>query len=178
MKRMLRRMATERARSPTHKLHPDSDSGELDQGDVVFGMLLVARGDGAIVFDFAEEPFDRIAQFVKRHVEGGMADPVGHGPDIGDGTALFHRCSQGIGVVSPVGEQDIARTQAVEHVSGAAPVVGLARRNLEQDRQPIGIDQCMNFGGQPASRAPHASGVNVVPSLGLRTPFLLLAPCW
>jgi hypothetical protein len=87
------------------------------------------------------------------------------------------RIAQSVGVIGPVGQKDIACTHAIEHVGGTAFVVGLARRDLEQDRQAVGIDQRVDLGGQPASRTPHASGVSSVPGRGLRTPFLLLEPC-
>lgn len=135
----------------THKAHPDSSGGELDQGHVVFGILFVSRGYGAVVLDFAEEAFDCVAQFVERGVEDGMSDPIRHGLDIGHDAALFHCGAQDVGVVGPVGKQDLASLQTVEHISGAASVVGLTRRDLEQDRQTVGIDQRMDLGRQPAS---------------------------
>jgi hypothetical protein len=63
-------------RSPTHKLDPDSGCCQLDEGEVVFAVFLVSRGDGAVVFDFAEEPLDCVAQFIELGAEGGFVDPL------------------------------------------------------------------------------------------------------
>lgn len=100
-------------RSPTHKFHSDSGIGELDEGKVVFGMLFVSSCDGAIVFDFAGEPLDCVAQFIEPGAEGRFANPLRHEPDIGPNAAFCHLAVQGIGVISAVGEQDIAWSQTV-----------------------------------------------------------------
>jgi hypothetical protein len=113
-------------------------------------MLLVSGCDGPVMFDFAEDPLDCIAQFVELCAEG-RVDPIGHGFDVGDCTALCQHIAQSVGVIGAVGQKDIACIHAVEHIGGAASVVGLARRDLEQDRQTVGIDQRVDLGRQPAS---------------------------
>jgi len=59
-------------------------------------------------------------------------------------------------------------------------VVSLPLGELERYRIAVGVDDGVNLGGQPASRAPHASGRRDVPRGGvgfLRAPFLTLAAC-
>ena len=84
-----------------------------------------------------------------------------------------------VAVVGAVGDQDLTGAEALKHVGGAPAVVSLSLGQLQGDRQAVGIDEGVDLGGQPASRAPHAAGVRSVPSRGvLRTPFLPFAPCW
>ena len=112
-------------------------------------MFFVSGCDGAVVFDFAEEPLDCVAQFIEAGAEGRFADPLRHEPDIGPNAAFCHLAVQGIGVISAVGKQDIAWSQTVEHVGCAAPVVRLSGGDLQQDRQAIGIDKSVYLGRQP-----------------------------
>jgi hypothetical protein len=91
-----------------------------------------------------------------------------------------HRVAQRVAVVGAVGEQNLSGLQPVEHVSSAAAIMRLSFCELDRDRQTVGIDQGVDFGGQSAARTPHALGSSVVPSLGwrgVRTPFLTLPPC-
>ena len=81
-------------------------------------------------------------------------------------------------VVGAISEQHVALAQGAEHIGGASAVVCLAGRQLERDREAARVNQRVDLGSQPAARAPHASGVNVVPGGVLRTPFLPLAACW
>lgn len=53
-----------------------------------------------------------------------------------------------------VGKKDMARLDGLEHVGGRASVMGLTFGQLEGDRTAGGIDQGVNFCGQPAPRAP------------------------
>ena len=80
------------------------------------------------------------------------------GSDVGSGAARGEALAQGIGIIGAVGQQNVAAAERAEHVLGAAPVMGLAFGELEQDRQAAGVDQGMDFGRQPAARATHATG--------------------
>ncbi len=113
-------------------------------------MLLVSCCDGPVVFDFIEESLDSVAQFVEAGVEGQFADPLRHEPYVGQDTARCHFSVQGIGVIGTISKQNISCAQTVEHIGGAASIMSLAWRDLEQDRQAIGIDQRVDLGGQPS----------------------------
>ena len=65
---------------------------------------------------------------------------------------------QGVGVVGAIGQQNVATAEGAQHVVGAASVMGLALGDLQRDRQAAGVDQRVDFGGQPAARATHATG--------------------
>jgi hypothetical protein len=71
--------------------------------------------------------------------------------------------------------------QALQHVGSASAVMRLAGRQLQCDRQTIGIDQRMDLAGQPAARAPNAWDVSIVPGGGrgvLPTPFYRGGVLW
>ena len=66
--------------------------------------------------------------------------------------------AQGVGIISPVGQENRAGPYGIEHVLGAAPVMGLAFGELQENRQPHGIDERMDLGCQTTARATHATG--------------------
>ncbi len=78
--------------------------------------------------------------FVKEVAEDRFDHALRHGEDIGPSTSRIHFCAQGIGVIGPVGKQDIAFANAIEHVRRAAAIGGLSFGQLEHDRQPHRID--------------------------------------
>ena len=103
---------------------------------------------------------------------------MGHRLDVGPGAARRHRRAQGIAVIGPVGEQDLAFANAGQQVGRAASVMGLPLAQLERDRVAVGSDDGMDLGGQSAARTPHACGRSEVPGGGRRRPpFLTLAAC-
>jgi hypothetical protein len=48
---------------------PDSSGGEVDRGEEISGGFVVARGDGAERFEFAEEVLGQVARLVEVVVE-------------------------------------------------------------------------------------------------------------
>jgi hypothetical protein len=110
------------------------------------------------LLEFAEEPLDQVALAIEPFVEPWHIDPVRHGFDIGLGVAFGEALAQRIAVVSPIGEQNVTVHDRVQHVLGAASVMGLAFGDLQKDRQAAGIDEGMDFGGQPVPRTAHATG--------------------
>lgn len=114
-------------------------------------MFFVSCGDGSEVFDLAEETFDLVSVPVEEGAEGGDILPVGHRLDAGPGSAFGKLSAHGIGIISPVSEQDLSVTQPAQHVCRAASVMCLPGRDLQDNRQAIGIDKGMGFGGQAAS---------------------------
>ena len=114
-------------------------------------MLFEACGDGAKVFEFIEEAFDEVSLFVEFFVEPRDVHAVRHGLDVGLGAAFGQGNAQGIAVIGAVGEQGLAGADTVQHILGAAAVMGLALGQLQGERIAVGIDHRMDFGGQSAS---------------------------
>ena len=159
---------------------PDADSGELDEGEVVCGVFLVSGGDGSVVLELVEEALDLVPVAIQEGTECRRVAPVRHRFDVRPGALGGHGSSQRIAVVGAVSEEGLPGMQPVEHVGGAAAVMGLAFCQLDRDRQAVGVHQRVDLGGQTAARTPHALGSRVVPSPGwggVRTPFLTLPPC-
>src|SRR5690606_9122992 len=157
---------------------PYSDGSELDECEVVVGVFFVSRGDGAEVLEFVEEALDEVSVTIKKGTESRRVEASGHRFDARPGAAFLDRLTQSVGVVGAVSEQDVSLAQTVQHIERASAVMGLAGRELEGDGPPLGIDQGMDLGRQSTSRAPHASGVRLVPNGGFRPPFFAFAPCW
>ena len=78
------------------------------------------------MLEFVEEAFDQIALPVEPFAERGGIEPVWHRPNVGPGAAFRHGIAQSVGIVGPVGQQNVALLDALEHVVGAAPVMRLA----------------------------------------------------
>ena len=97
---------------------------------------------------------------------------------VGAGTLGGHGRAERVAVVGAIRQQDLAGAEAAQHVDGDLPIMGLALRQLQENREAVGVDDGMEFGRQSASRAPHALGSSRVPSggrRGLRTPLFDIA---
>ncbi len=114
-------------------------------------MLFVSSCDGAEVFDLAKETLDLVAVSIQEAAEGWDVFPVRHRFDASPRPTTFQACAHGIGIISAVGEQDLTFAQTTQHIARAAPVMGLSRREFEDDRQAVGIHQGVDFGRQAAS---------------------------
>src|SRR5690606_28574171 len=132
--------------------------------------------------ELVEEALNQVAEAVEIGAEGRHVDAARHRLDIGPGATLGQTRSQGVAVIGAVGKQNLARPDGCEHIGGAASVMGLPGAELQHGWVAVGSDHGMDLSRQPAPRAPHASGSNVVPRRGLRgvleAPFLTLVPCW
>jgi hypothetical protein len=120
------------------------------------------------MLELAEEPLDEVAVAVKPRAEGWHVYVWRERLDVGPGAAAGHHGPQGIIVIGTVGDQDLAVADGVQHVGRAASVMCLSLGQLQRNGIPVGIDHSMDLGGQPAPRAPHASGWSKVPSVGWR----------
>ena len=140
-------------------------------------MFFEACGDSSKMLELVEEALDEVAISKQEGAEGGNAHAARHGFDVGPGAAAFHLCAQSVAVIGSIRQKDLATGDVGQHVGGALTVMGLAGRELEEDGQAIGVDQGVDLGRQPASRAPHALASREVPSGGLRAPFLTLEAC-
>ena len=113
-------------------------------------MLFVTSGDGAEVFELAEEPLDDIPITVEEAAEGGHVRPCRHWFDAGPAAFLLHPPSQSVAVIGGVGEQDLAFAKIVQHVLGASAVMGLTGRELQLHWQAVRIDEGVDLGSQAA----------------------------
>lgn len=110
------------------------------------------------MFEFTEEALDGVALAIDPSAERESFDAVGHGADVGPCAPFGHCSAQAVAIVGAVGEQDVARLDRLQHVGGRASIVSLALGQFEMDRSALGIDKRVDFGGQAAARATHATG--------------------
>lgn len=80
---------------------------------------------------------------------------------------LVDEIVQAVGVVGAIG-QNLAGRDATDQIAGGRHVILLARAEDEADRQAKRIDYGVDFGAEPAARAPE--------SLGLSAPLFTRAP--
>ena len=55
---------------------PDTDRGEFDEGQVVYGPLLVSGGDRAVVLELVKKALDQISVAIQEAAESGLGDPA------------------------------------------------------------------------------------------------------
>ena len=125
----------------------------MDGGEKISRGFVVARGDGAELFEFAEEVLDQVARLVEMFVEiagrGAVAAERNDRPFAGLGERPDDPL---VGIVSLVGDQDGGgdlRQQGVR----AGKVMRLSGGQVEGERVAEGIDQGMDFGAQSAFAA-------------------------
>ena len=118
----------------------------MNCGEEISGGFVVARGDGAILLELAEEILDEVARLVGVPVEIALDLAVALGRD----HDRLSPCQQGlnhpfIGIEGFVCQQGRGRHVWQQRV-GAFQVMGLARRQNEVQRIAQCVDKRMNLG--------------------------------
>ena len=134
-------------------------------GEDVVVALVIAGGNGAEVFEFAEEALDLIALPIEDWIEGREAFSGRHEVDVGHSTAFGEAVAQPVAVTGAIGQQGLTGPGAVIHVRAGSPVMRLSFGRLsfgqfQADRTATRINQRMDFRGQPAARATHGPKEN------------------
>ena len=75
---------------------PNSDGGEFDEGEIAFGVLFVAGGEGPEVFDLVEETLDLVPVAAEECAEGENVLAVRHRLDAGPCAPGFQVGAHGI----------------------------------------------------------------------------------
>lgn len=110
------------------------------------------------MLDLAEEALDQVVVPVQERTEGQHLLAIGHRLHVRPRTLLGHPGSQRVAVVGSITQQDLARTQPVQHVCRRAPIMRLAFRDLQRHGTALGIHQRVDLARQAATRATHATG--------------------
>ena len=114
--------------------------------------FVVARGDGAIVLDFVEEPLNKISLAIERVIAIALHLAVGFWRDHWSDCPLVECVDQRIGVVSLVADER-TRIGIFEQRLSASQVMVLPWRQHQAARIAQGIDESVDFGGQSAARS-------------------------
>ena len=86
------------------------------------------------MFKFVEEAFDEVTIAIEERAEGRDAFSVGHWLDACPCAPRCQGISHGIAIVGTVGQQNAAFAEAIEHIIGRSPVMGLSFGQLQPDR--------------------------------------------
>ena len=115
--------------------------------------LVVSRCDRAIDLQMADHALDAVAITIEALVPANFGFACCFGWDAGADTGGVQRGADGIGVVAFVGKQ-LRRPLVGEghHVFERRAVGRFARREMEDEREPSGVTETMNFTGEPAPR--------------------------
>jgi len=122
-------------------------------------VLVEAGGDCSKMLDPVEEPLDAITMLVDARAEGGRIGAMVEGPDVRKGAGIRDLRPQRVTVVAAIRQQDAIGTEQPEHFLASPSVVSLAFGQLEEDREPVRVDDRVDFGRKPAAGAPHATTV-------------------
>ena len=147
---------------------PEADAGEGDCGEEVSCELVMADRDASKVLELVEETFHEVALAVQVMGCGALLPAVPLGRDVGARAVVGNELEDGAGVIAAVGDGVPGRLKAVKESRHGSLVGGLARGEREAARQAKAVDDDMDFGAQPASRA--SDGV-------VRTPFFPPTAC-
>ena len=135
-------------------MEPDDDRGEVDGCQKVGGALVVAGGDGAVLFELGEEVLDQVARLVEVPVIRPEVLAVGLGRD--------HRRLAGLcewfdhprlGIKRLVGDQH-ARGEVRQQGIGSLQVGRLPRRERAAGRVAERVDRGVDLGAQATPAAP------------------------
>ena len=109
------------------------------------------------MLDPVEEALNPVAELVGSRTEGWRIDAVAHGADVRIRTLIRDQRPQRIGIVAAISKQQTVFADLAQHVVSAGAVVRLAFRQLDVDREPVRIDERVDFGREPAAGTAHAT---------------------
>lgn len=121
------------------------------------------------MLELAEEAFDQIAFAIEPLAEAGFPFAIGFGRDVRHCALRFDQVADAIGVISLVGKNDGARIKAIQQAESGGCVMRLPRCQAEPDREPLRVDDGVDFGREPASGATETM---------ISIPLFAVAACW
>ena len=93
------------------------------------------------MFEFVEEALDGITPFVQVMTEDRWFETIGHCTNIAPGPAFSKPFAKGVGIVSPIRQENVPCQHGVKHIFGAAPIVCLTFGELQDNGQASGIEE-------------------------------------
>ena len=134
---------------------PQADAGQLDEGEIVGGELVVASGDAATLLDLVEEPLDQIAVPVEVRTEADRVLAIAFRRDVCPRALLAGECPNPVRVISSICQQHGSWLQSGQEHRTEPIVMRLTGREAELHRQTIGVHDGVNLAGKSASRTAH-----------------------
>jgi hypothetical protein len=103
------------------------------------------------MFELAEEALDEIALAIKALGEAGFPLSISLGGYVWRRALFLDERANAVGVVGLIGQDNDAGSQAVEQLIGDLSVVRLPGRQADPDREPLGVDDDVDFRREAAS---------------------------
>ena len=120
-------------------------------------MLVEAGRDGAKMLDAVEEPLDAIAMLVDARAESGRIGAMVERPNVRQRAGVGDFRPEPLAVITAIGQQDAVWAKQSEHVLAGLSVVRLPLGQLEEDREPVRVDNRVDLGRKPAAGTSHAT---------------------
>ena len=124
---------------------------DIEEG---LGEFVISRGDRAVDLQMSDHTFDAIALAIDAPVPADIRFACGFGWDAATDARVVQAGTNGICVIALIGEEIggplIGKR---DHIFERRAVCGFAGREMEDEREPSGITETMNFTGEPAPRA-------------------------
>ena len=134
-------------------IEPNRSGGEADGGEEIPGGFVVARGDRAELFEFAEEILDQMALFVEFAIEVARRQTVWSRRDYSGFASRRQRVEHStIGIEGAICDQQVGGHVRQQCIS-PGQVVRLSRRQQQVQRIAERVDQRMDLGAQTAAAA-------------------------
>jgi len=121
------------------------------------------------VLELAEEALNQIALAVERLAKAWFPFAIGFRGYVRHRALGFNQGADGIGIVGFVSQNDGARIEAVEQLICGWPIMCLPCGQAEPDREPLRIDDGVDFGRKPASGTTETM---------ISIPLFAVAACW
>jgi hypothetical protein len=141
----------------------------LDHGEEVLSQFIVTGSDAAEMLQLGEEALDEVSLTVKPCAEVRFRRPVGLGRDVGKRPPVAERRADAIGIVCLVCEHDRTGDNVIQQCVGGLPIVTLSGGEAQPDREPLRIDDRVDFCRKPTSGATEAM---------ISIPLFAVAACW
>lgn len=126
----------------------------MQAAEEVSGGFFVARRDGSELFDVIEEALDQVALGIEREVAVAFDRTIRFRRDDGLDRAHFQAFDEAVGVIAFVREEGLRPHLGGEGL-GLIDVVDLPAGEAERQGIAQGVDDHMDFGGQPAARTSY-----------------------
>ena len=102
------------------------------------------------MLELAEEPLDQIALAIEPLAEAWFPFAIGFGRNVGDRALGLDEVADAIGIIGFVREYDGALIETVEQMICRWPIMRLICCQAEPDREPLRVDDCVDFGREAA----------------------------
>ena len=125
----------------------------MDCGEEVAGGLVVSGSDRAKLLEFGKEVFDQMARCIEMAIEVPGQLAIGLRRDHGGLARRSQRRDDPLVCIKGFISDQRLRPHVRQEVVGTDQIMSLATGREEANRVAQGIDQSMDLGAQPATRA-------------------------